>query len=146
MAAISLSSDELRDAVAVNIDQGEGVRLRKRFVNRVAYPFAVGWGASLLEPVQAIAMSLAVDEIKLAVVIDVIAEDGEAGVAEFPFSMPLPFVVVGIDLLKPAVRREHVRFAIAVDVGDADAVAILFSAAQVVNPRLVFTKVGPQDT
>ena len=34
----------------------------------------------------------------------------------------------------------------AVDVGDADAVAILFSAAQVVNPRLVFTKIGPQDT
>src|SRR5437764_7544920 len=122
------------------------MRLRKRFVDGVAYPLAQRWCASLFEPVQTIAMALTIDQIQFAIVVHVVAKDRKAGVAEFPLPMPLPFVVVGIDLLKPAVRREHVRFAIAVDVGDADAVAILFSAAQVVNPRLVFTKVGPQDT
>src|SRR5882757_7091544 len=91
-------------------------------------------------------MSLAVDEIKLAVMINVVAEDGEAGVAEVPISMPLPLVVICIDLLKPAVSCEHVRLAITVDVGDTNAVTILLAASQVVHPRLVFTKIDPENT
>jgi hypothetical protein len=83
--------------------------------------------AGLLEPVEAVAVTLAVDEVELAIVVHVVAEDGEAGVAEVPIPVPLPLVVVGVDVLEPAMRSEDVGFAIAVDVGDADAVAVLFA-------------------
>ncbi len=84
----------------------------------------------MLQPVEPVAVALAVDEVHLAVVVDVVAEDGKAGVAEVPVRVPLPLVVVGVDLLEPAVGCEDVGLAVAVDVGDADAVAILFSAAE----------------
>ena len=145
MAAISLSSEELGDAIAVDIDQGKRMRLRKRFVNSVTCPLTMRFGTSLFEPVQAIAMALAVDEIKLAVVVDVVAEDGEAGVAKVPVGVPIPFVIIRVGLLKPAVSCEHIGFAVAVDVGDADAVTVLFAVFQVVDPRLVFTEVDSED-
>ncbi len=101
--------------------------------------------AGLFEPVEAVAVALAVDQVELAVVVDVVAEDGKAGVAELPVPVPLPLVVVGVDLLEPAVGGEHVGFAVAVDVGDADAVAVLLAAAEVMDARLVFAEVDPED-
>ncbi len=78
-------------------------------------------------------MALAVEDVHLAIVVDVVAEDGEAGVAELPVGMPLPLVVVGVDVFKPAVGSEDVGFAVAVDVGDADAVAVLLFADYMVD-------------
>ena len=48
-------------------------------------------------------------------------------------------------LLEPAVGREDVGFAVAVDVGDADAVAVLLAVAEVVDAGLVLTEVDPED-
>src|SRR5205823_7688511 len=146
VTAIALSGDEFRDAVTIDINQSERVRLRKGFVNGMADPLSMIGSAGLLEPVQAIAVALAVDEIQLAIVVDVVAKDGETGVAKFPIRMPLPLVVVRVDLLKPAMRREHVRFAIAIDVGDADAVTVLFATPEMVDAWLVFAEVSPKDT
>ncbi len=104
-----------------------------------------GGGAGLFEPVEAVAVALAVDEVELAIVVDVVAEDGKAGVAEVPVSVPGPLVVVGVDLLEPAVGCEDVGFAVAVDVGDADAVAVLLWKTDVMHARLVFAEVDPDD-
>ena len=101
--------------------------------------------AALLEPVEAVAVALAVDDVDFAVVVDVVAEDGEAGVAEMPVGMPLPLVVVGVDVLEPAVGGEDVGFAVAVDVGDADAVAVLLAAADVMDDGLGAGEVDPED-
>ena len=58
----------------------------------------VRWsGCRLFEPVEAVAVSLAVDDVHLAVVIDVVGEDGEARVAEMPVGVPLPLVAGGVD-------------------------------------------------
>ena len=43
-------------------------------------------------------------------------------------------------------RREHVGLAVAIDICNADAVAVLLSPAQVVDPRLVLAEVNPEDT
>ncbi len=99
--------------------------MREGLVDGVANPVGMGGGAGLLEPVETVAVALTVDEVEFAVVVDVVAEDGKAGVAEVPVAVPLPLVVVGVDLLEPAVGGEDVGFAVAVDVGDADAVAVL---------------------
>ena len=146
MAAVALSSNEFGDAVAVDIREQESVRLRKRFVNGVADPLAIGGSAGLFEPIQTVAMALAIDEIQFAIVIDVVTEDGKAGIAEIPISMPLPFVVVCVDLLEPAMSCEHIRFAIAVDIGYADAVAVFLAASQVVDAWLVLTEIDPENT
>ena len=90
-------------------------------------------------------MALAVDEIELAIVVHVIAEDGKASVAEVPVPMPYPLVVIGVDLFEPAVGREDVGFAVAVDVGDADAVTVLFAASEVVDARFVGAEVDPDN-
>src|SRR5580704_13550827 len=99
----------------------------------------------LLEPVEAVAVALAVDDVGAAVVVDVVGEDGEAGVAEVPVGVPLPFVVVGVDVLEPAVGGEDVGFAVAVDVGDADAVAVLCFVADVVHAGFGAGEVDPED-
>ena len=42
VATVALSSDQFGDAVAVDIDQGEGMRLREGFVDGVADPLRSG--------------------------------------------------------------------------------------------------------
>ena len=87
----------------------------------------------LFEPVEAVAVALAVDDVGAAVVVDVVGEDGEARVTEMPVGVPLPFVVVGVDVFEPAVGGEDVGFAVAIDVADADAVAVFVFAADVMD-------------
>jgi len=118
---------------------GEGL------VDDVAGEGAVLGRTALLVPVETVAVSLADDEVQLAVVVDVVAEDGEACVAKMPVGVPLPLVVVGVDVLEPAVGCEEVGFAVAVDVGDADAVTVLFFASDVVDAGLGAGEVGPED-
>src|SRR6201996_6356235 len=103
-------------------------------------------GARLLQPVEAVTVSLAIDEVELAVMVYVVAEDGEAGISDIPVAVPRPLVVVGIDLLEPPVRREHIGLAIAVDVGDADAVTVLLAPTEMMDTRLVLAEIDPQDT
>src|SRR5580698_1727912 len=105
------------------------MRLREGLVDGVAYPERMVRRAGLFEPVESIAVALSVDQVELAVVVDIVAEDGEAGVADVPVAVPLPLVVVGVDLLKPSVGSEDIGLAVAVDVGDADAVAVLLAAS-----------------
>ena len=78
-------------------------------------------------------MAAAVDDVHFAVVVHVVADDRESGFAQVPFAMPFPFVVVGVDVLEPAVRCEHVHFTVAVNVSHADAVAILIVAPDVMD-------------
>ena len=121
------------------------MRLREGFVDGVADPEGLVSGAGLFEPVEPVAVALSVDQIHLAVVVDVVAENGKAGVAEVPVAVPLPLVVVGVDLLEPSMGGEDVSLAVAVDVGDADAVAVLLLVAKVMDARLVFAEVDPED-
>jgi hypothetical protein len=82
----------------------------------------MGGSASLFEPVEAVAMALAVDEIKFAIVVDVVAEDRKTSVTKVPVPVPKPLVAICVDLLESAMGRQDVGFTVAVDVGDADAV------------------------
>src|SRR5579862_1729376 len=82
VAAVALAGDELGRAVAVDVGEKDGVGLREGFVDGVAYPEGLVSRAGLFEPVESIAVALAVDQVHLAVVVDVVAENGEAGVAE----------------------------------------------------------------
>src|ERR1700760_4594927 len=103
-------------------------------------------GACLFKPIEAIAMTLTIDEVKLAIVVHVIAKNGEAGIADVPVAVPRPLVVIGVDLLEPSVGCEDVGLAVPIDVGDADAVAILGAATEMMNARLVLAEVNPEDT
>ena len=51
--------------------------------------------------------------------------------------------MVGIDILEPAKRRQNIRFAIAVDIGNADAMAILLLAAHMMHLGLSPGKINP---
>ena len=44
----------------------------------------------LFQPIEAVAVALAVDDVHLAVVDHVVADDGESGVAQVPVGVPLP--------------------------------------------------------
>jgi len=48
-------------------------------------------------------VALAVDDVGFAVVEDVVSDDWETRVSEFPIRMPFPLICVGIDLTEPAV-------------------------------------------
>src|ERR1700733_3647317 len=99
-------------------------------------PAAMGRVTLLLQPVQAVAMSAAVNDVCLAVAIHVIADNREPGFLQVPIPVPLPLVAIGVDVLEPAMRCEKIDFAIAIDVRHADAVAILVVASRVVTLRL----------
>ncbi len=62
-----------------------------------------------------------------------------------PVGVPLPLVVVGVDVLEPAVGCEDVGFAVAVDVGDSDAVAVFIFAADVMDAGFWAGEVDPED-
>jgi hypothetical protein len=59
--------------------------------------------------------------------------------------VPLPLIVGSVDVLEPAVRSEDVSFAVAVDVGDADAVAVLLFVAYVMDFGLATGEGYPED-
>ncbi len=101
--------------------------------------------AGLFQPVEPVAVALAKDQVELAVVVYVVAKDGKACVFKAPIAMPGPLVGVRVYLLKPAMRGKHVRLAVAVDVGDADAVAVLRAVAKGVHLRLGAAEVNPDD-
>ncbi len=63
-----------------------------------------------------------------------------------PVSVPYPLVVIGVDLFEPAVGCKDVSLAVAVDVGDADAVTVLLAASEMVDAWLVGAEVDPDDT
>ncbi len=81
MAAVAFAGDEPGAAVAFEVGEDQGVGLREGLVDGVAGPGAVVGCAALFEPVEAVAVALAEDEVHFAVVVDVVGDDGEAGVA-----------------------------------------------------------------
>ena len=162
MAAVALACQELHLAVAINVDHLERVHLRERFVDGVLDPGTRGsvtlLGNYLLEPVDSVAVALAVDDVGFAVVEDVVSDDWETRVSEFPIRMPFPLICVGIDLTEPAVGGEDVCLAVAIDVSNARAVAVLppqrrrpvvgdpgLAAADVMHFWLLAGEVDPQN-
>src|SRR5580698_4324040 len=97
VTTIALSCDEFGNAIAIDVDQGERVRLREGFVDGMAYPYPVRRCPGLLQPVETIAVALAVDQIHLAIVVYVVAENGKAGVCKVPVRVPHPLIVVCVD-------------------------------------------------
>ena len=106
----------------------------------------MGRVALLLQPVKAVAMSAAVDDVCFAIAIHVVTDNREPGFLQIPIAVPLPLVAIGVDILEPAVRRQKIHFAVAIDVRHADAVAILVMAAHVVDLRLGASEVHPNDS
>src|ERR1039458_145892 len=107
MPAAALTPNQRRLAVAIDVGHLERMHLRERFVDGVFDPCAAGATALLFKPVDSIAVALAVDHIHLAVVVHVVADDRKARVLHLPVAMPLPLILVGIDLLEPSVRRKN---------------------------------------
>ncbi len=60
--------------------------------------------------------------------------------------MPLPLIVVRIDILEPAKRSEKIDLSISVHVRHADPVAILLFTAYVMNLGLALGKVDPDNS
>jgi len=106
-------------AVAVEIDHLQCVNLGVGFVDGVAKPMAVCAGTLLLQPVESIAVALTVDDVHFAVIIDVIANDGKSSVTEIPVRVPLPLIVISVDLSKPSIGRQDIRLAISVHIGNS---------------------------
>ena len=60
--------------------------------------------------------------------------------------MPLPLIIVGIDILEPTVRSENVGFPVAIHVCDANAVSVLLFASDMMNLRFSAGEIDPQNS
>src|SRR5690242_4273846 len=88
-------------------------------------------------------MAAAVNHVGFSVVVHVITDNRKSGLAEFPVSVPVPLVLIGVDIPEPAKRRQEVVFAVAIDVRDPDAMAVLLRSAGFVDFRLRARKIDP---
>src|SRR5580658_10158639 len=102
--------------------------------------------AGLLQPIKPVAVAVAVDDVGFAIAVHVVADDGKARVAHLPVAVPLPLIVIGVDLAEPAAGRENVHFAVAIDVGHAYAVPVLRAGADVMYFGFGSGEVDPQKT
>src|SRR5690349_5573510 len=87
----------------------------------------------LPEPVEAVVVAAAEDDVVPAVAVHVEnrrADSEIAGIA-LPIFMPDPLIVAGVYVLVPAVRGDEIDFAVAVHVAPADAVRRAFLADEV---------------
>ena len=91
-------------------------------------------------------MSLAINDVHLPIVVHVVANDRKAGIVQLPVSVPFPLVVVGVDIFEPAVGSQNVGFAIAIDVGNADAVPVLLFPADMVHLRFSTGEINPENS
>ena len=106
MPAISLTSKQFHLTVAVYVRQFEYMNLRKRFIDGVLFPFEIGAATALLHPIHAITVAAPVNQIHFAVVVHVVADDRKTGFPEIPIGMPVPFVLICVHILEPAMRRQ----------------------------------------
>ena len=110
------------------------------------HPATVRGIALLFEPIQAVAVAAAVDQVHFAVVVHVVADDGKSGFAQVPFRAPFPLVVICVNVLEPAMRHKNVNLAVAIDIRHTDAVTVLIASADVVDLWLGSGKIDPHDT
>ena len=76
-----------------------------------------------MQPEQAVVVAHAIDDVGQSIAVDVASQDLDAGRAELPVGVPGPGAVGRIGRrLEPALGREQVGAAVAVDVPRADAV------------------------
>src|SRR5208337_935118 len=108
-------------------------------------PTSIRARSLLLQPVKAVAVTLSVDDVRLAIVIYVIADNRKTGIAQLPIRMPLPLILIGINIFEPSIGSEDIGLAIAIDIGDSDTVAVLLLAAHVVHLGLRSGEVHPQN-
>lgn len=109
-------------------------------------PGPVSRCSALLEPVQAIAVSATDDDIRLAIVVDVVSQDRKPCFIEVPIGVPPPPIMVRIDVLIPAKRGENVSLTIAVNIGDPNAVTVMFFSCERMYSRLGTGEVDPEGT
>ena len=111
-------------AVAVDVGPQERMNRGDRVVDRLLGPGPLAAGAlALMQPEQSVVVAHAIDDVGQSIAIDVTRQDLDAGRAELPVRVPGPCAVGGIGRgLEPALGREQVDAAIAVDVPRADAV------------------------
>src|ERR1035437_3456201 len=90
----------------------------------MANPVSARASSLLLQPEQAVAVAFTVNNVHLAVIVHVVTQDRKSCVTQIPVRMPFPFVMVGINIFKPAVGSQYVGLAIAIYIGNAGAVAV----------------------
>src|SRR5579863_8969501 len=90
-------------------------------------------------------MASPVNDVCLAVVIDVVNANREPGLTQIPFALPLPLVSIGVNVFEPAVRCKNVDFSVAIDIRHADSVAVFVVPADVMDLRLRSGEVDPED-
>src|SRR5690349_20998208 len=99
MPSIPFPGEEFRLPISVEIHQLQNVNLREGFVDGVLHPARLRGITLLFQPINAVAMPAAIDDVSLAVVVDVITDDREAALLEIPIALPFPLVLVRIDVL-----------------------------------------------
>src|SRR5665213_66310 len=102
--------------------------LREGLVDHMTNPVPVRAASLLLQPVNTVAVTLAINDVHFAVVVNVIPDDRKSRIAQVPIRMPFPLVVIRVDIFKPSVGSEDIGLSVAVDIGNADAVTILHLA------------------
>src|SRR5207302_5298824 len=107
-----------------------------RLVDHVLRPIPTCPFALLFQPIEAVAVSLAIDDVGLAIIVHVVADDGKAGIVQLPVCVPFPLIVVGIDIFEPTVWGQNIGLPIAIYVSCADAMTILLFSSDMVHLRL----------
>ncbi len=90
-------------------------------------------------------MAAPVNDVRFSIAVYVVADDRETRFAQVPVGVPLPFVVIRIDVLKPTERCQNIHFAIAIDIGHASSVSILIVPADVMDAGLGTREIDPDD-
>src|SRR4051812_9983545 len=118
MRAEALAGDQLGLAVAVDVGPDQVGGLRVVGIYGVLVPGALAALATLLPPVEAVAVRLADDEIGEAVAVDVGDDHRHRGAAEVELlrERPLAAPRSGGRRLQDALRRDELALAVAVDV------------------------------
>src|SRR5215467_16396875 len=104
VSTITLACQQLRHTITINIDQLERMALRERFIDDMFHPMPSRPFALLFQPIETVPMPLTVDDVHLSIIVYVVNNNRKPSIAQLPISMPFPFVVVSVDILKPSVR------------------------------------------
>ena len=128
MAVVAFARDEFWLSVVVDIVPGQCVSLRKLLVDEVLTPGGcpVGLRRELFVPVESVAVAVRPDEVVPAVAIEVDDDDGATGVGQVEIVVILPRSGerYSCRLFVPTGLENDVLFAVAVEVAEAESVAV----------------------
>ena len=125
MRPVAFSCNEFQSFVTIDVGQHHVVVLRSTLVDSLPFPRSLALVVACLpEPVQPVAVGVAVDDVRQSVLVHIVRENGDTGATQLELGVKRPLVSKRVLRgFQPSVGDHKIATAVAVDITETKSMA-----------------------